>query len=166
MLMTAELNAASSPIRIEPADIRDAAELLDLQKRAFLSEAAIYDDHTIPQLTQTLESAESDFPHHIILKATVNGRIVGSVRAQAVGGACRIGRLSVDPGLQNRGVGTRLMCAIEQRFPDAVCYELFTGARSERNLHLYRKLGYRIVREEKGSGKVSFVHLEKRNRQT
>lgn len=154
--------AAPLAIRIEPAEIADAAALLELQKYAFQSEAAIYDDYTIPQLSQSLESMESDFRNYTILKATVNGLIVGSVRAHTTGEVCRIGRLSVDPAAQNRGIGTRLMIAIEQLFPDAVRFELFTGARSERNLHLYQKLGYRVVREEEGAGKVSFIHLEKR----
>ena len=45
---------------IERAKIEDAKEILDLQKLAYQSEAEIYNDYTIPPLTQTLEEME---PH-------------------------------------------------------------------------------------------------------
>jgi hypothetical protein len=47
-------------VMIETADVRDAEELLDLQKLAYRSEAAIYDDYTIPPLTQSLAEMEAD----------------------------------------------------------------------------------------------------------
>jgi hypothetical protein len=66
---------------IETADVNDAQEILDLQKLAYQSEAAIHDNYMIPPLTQSLEEMEQDFPTQLFLKAVVNGRIVGSVRA-------------------------------------------------------------------------------------
>ena len=39
--------------RILRADLADAAAILELQKRAYQQEAALYDDWTIPPLTQT-----------------------------------------------------------------------------------------------------------------
>ena len=77
-------------------------------------------------------------------------------------GTCCIGRLIVDPVFQNLGVGARLMQAIEQHFDNAERYELFTGDKSERNLYLYQKLGYRVIRTEVMSAKVTQVFLEKR----
>jgi GNAT superfamily N-acetyltransferase len=47
------------------------------------------------------------------------------------------------PDSQNKGIGTKLMQAIEEYFRMAAHYELFTGHRSARNLYLYQKLGYR-----------------------
>jgi 2-aminoadipate transaminase len=42
-------------MRIDRATVEDAKEILDLQKLAYQSEAEIYNDYTIPPLTQTLE---------------------------------------------------------------------------------------------------------------
>ena len=64
---------------IEQAKIEDAEEILKLQKLAYLSEAEIYDDYTIPPLTQTLEEIRDDFKRQILLKATIGGQIIGSV---------------------------------------------------------------------------------------
>jgi ribosomal protein S18 acetylase RimI-like enzyme len=68
----------------------------------------------------------------------------------------------VHPDFQNQGIGTRLMNAIEGHF-QVRRYELFTGRRSERNIHLYQKLGYRIIRAERHTDKVELVYMEKLN---
>jgi hypothetical protein len=77
---------------------------------------------------------------------------------------CMIGRLIVHPDYQNRGIGTRLMNEIERCFDEAKRFELFTGHKSERNIALYRKLGYRIFRSEKISGNLTLVYMEKFNK--
>ena len=146
---------------IQVANVKDAQAILDLQKLAYQSEAAIHDDYTIPPLTQSLEEMEQDFQKHTFLKATVDGRIVGSVRGQVRDETCFIGRLIVHPDFQNQGIGTRLMAEIERHFGQAQRYELFTGQKSERNLYLYQKLGYRIFRTEQLTDKVRLVYLEK-----
>ncbi len=148
---------------ITEATPQDAREILNLQKLAYLSEAAIYDDYTIPPLTQTLAEIEAQFQDRLFLKAVAGARIIGSVRAHVEGETCFIGRLIVHPDYQNRGLGTILMAAIEKRFAgQARRYELFTGHRSERNLHLYeKKLGYRRARTEKVSENLTLVFLKK-----
>jgi len=151
---------------IELADISDAQEILDLQKLAYQSEAALYHDYTIPPLTQSLEQMQEDLRKQVVFKATLDGKIIGSVRGYLRDGTCYIGRLIVHPEFQNRGIGTSLMKTIEQHFAQAQRYELFTGDRSERNLHLYHKLGYRAFRQEKLTDQTTIVFLEKREQAT
>lgn len=148
-------------ILIDRADRTDAEEILALQKLAYQIEAAIYDDYAIPPLTQTLEEIEEEFEAKIFLKAILDGRIIGSVRAFAEGGTCFIGRLIVHPEHQNKGLGARLMREIEGVCPECTRYELFTGAKSEKNLYLYQKLGYKPYKTEKVTEKLHFVYLEK-----
>ncbi len=150
-----------TPLIIEPANIEELAEILSLQKLAYRSEAELYNDYTIPPLTQTLAEVKIEFENQLFLKASVNGKIVGSVRAYLEQGTCFIGKLIVHPDFQNRGIGTRLMHEIEERFAQAERYELFTGYQSERNLHLYHKLGYKAFRSERATDKVNIVFMEK-----
>jgi len=149
---------------IERAGAGDAAEILALQKLAYRSEAEIYNDFSIQPLTQTMEEIGAEFGRMLFLKALDGGRIVGSVRAREEQGTCFVGKLIVHPEFQNRGLGTKLMHEIEGRFGGARRFELFTGHRSERNLHLYRGLGYRVFRERKVSGALTLLFLEKENR--
>ena len=144
-----------------PATIDDAAAILDLQKLAYQSEARLYDDWSIPPLTQTLEDLHAEFSRAKFLKATVDDAIVGSVRATENEGICSIGRLIVHPDYQGRGIGTRLMQAIEAMFPEVRKFELFTGSKSEGNIRLYTRLGYSISRTQQLSAKVLLVFMEK-----
>jgi N-acetylglutamate synthase-like GNAT family acetyltransferase len=146
---------------IERAKVEDAKEILALQKLAYQSEAAIYDDYTIPPLMQTLEEIKADFERQVFLKASVDGRIIGSVRAHVRQETCLIGRLIVHPDFQNQGIGARLMGEIEKAFSQAKRYELFTGHLSERNLHFYQKRGYKIFKREKITEDLTLVFLEK-----
>ncbi len=149
---------------IENAGIGDAEEILALQKLAYQSEAAIYNDFTIPPLKQTLDEIEKDFDTQTFLKAVENGRIIGSVRAFLREGTCYVGRLIVHPDFQNRGIGKQLMSRIEAIFSEAQRFEIFTGHKSERNLYLYEKLGYQRFKTVMANEKLTIVFLEKYQR--
>jgi len=111
-----------------------ARDILDLQKLTYQSEAALYQEYSIPPLIQTLPEMETELQNRLVLKAVTDGGIVGSVRAYCQQGTCCIGRLIVHPAYQNRGLGPALMATIAGCFPQAERYELFTGHRSRRNL--------------------------------
>ena len=149
------------PTQITRAGSGDAADILALQKLSYLSEAEIYDDHELPPLTQTLGEIAAEMLESVTLKLVASGRIIGSVRARETDEVVRIGRLIVHPDFQGRGHGRRLLAAIEKEFPDASCFELFTGHRSERNLHLYRSHGYADHHTEELNSRVSLVYLRK-----
>jgi GNAT superfamily N-acetyltransferase len=150
-----------SPVKVEIASAKDAEEILELQKLAYISEAEIYNDYTIPPLTQTLPEILDDFRYYTFLKATSDDVIVGSVRGLLTGDSVYVGRLMVHPEYQNKGLGKRLMLALEVAFPQARKFNLGTGHRSERNLYLYHKLGYKIINSEVVNDSLIMVRLEK-----
>lgn len=155
----------TSDIIIQKASTEDAEEILALQKLAYVSEAELLDDFTIPPLRQTIDEILTEFDYQIVLKVDLADRIIGSVRCCLQDGTCHIGKLIVHPDQQNRGIGTKLLQAAESQCPDAQRYELFTSHKSEKNLHIYEKCGYRIFKRNVISDKLTIVFLEKTNAQ-
>lgn len=149
-------------ITIEEARPEDLEAILALQKVAYISEAELINDFTIPPLHQTEESIKEEYKTHLFLIALdQNRQIVGSVRAGKKEESCHIGKLIVNPDCQNRGIGKKLMAEIERRFEDVKRFELFTGSKSSKNLTLYEKLGYKRFRQERISETLTLVFLEK-----
>lgn len=146
---------------VGPASPGEAERILGLQRLCYRSEAALYDDWSIPPMTQTLPELLAEYEDHEVLVARLGDEVVGSARGRLEDGTCHIGRLVVHPRMQRRGIGARLMCELEGRFPQAEHYELFTGHKSEGNLRLYRRLGYEEVREREVSPRLRLVYLRK-----
>jgi ribosomal protein S18 acetylase RimI-like enzyme len=155
------MNINATAIEICDASESDAPAILEIQKLAFHGQAILYEDFTLPPLVQKLEELIQDFKTHSFLKALYKGKIIGSVRGLAEGETCFISRLIVHPDYQNKGIGKKLMDAIENRFSGAQRYELFTGHKSEKNLALYRSLGYCKYKEKAQSDNVMLICMRK-----
>jgi N-acetylglutamate synthase-like GNAT family acetyltransferase len=148
-------------IDMEEATVSDAKHILTIQKKAYLSEAEIYDDYQIPPLTQSLTEIKSDFCSHTFHVAKIDQEIVGGINIKVVGNRGFIGRLIVSPEMQGQGIGTLLMEYIESNYLDLEVFELFTGHKSERNLSFYKKRGYRVFKRQVVHKKLAFIFMHK-----
>jgi len=147
---------------IARATAEDAAEILALIKRAFRPVAMQYGVASLPPLDETLAGHLARYEDSVVLKATCDGAIVGSVQGRLDdNGVCHVARLVVDPAFQRRGIGRALMLALERSVPQARRFELFTGHLSEETIRLYRSLGYRETRRGRQDDAVTLVWLEK-----
>ena len=136
---------------IKKAQKEDLEEILKLQYLAYQSEAKLFGNMDIPPLKQTIEEVYDEFQKGAILKAVGDGGvIIGSVRAFCDSGTVYIGKLMVHPSKQGQGIGTQLLLEMEKQYPNQR-YELFTSTRSEKNIALYQKLGYKIFDEEQAN---------------
>ncbi len=143
---------------VEKAGRSDLPDILELQKLCYREAGARYGDFSIPPLTQTLQGIENDDSRGPILKMETDGRVIGSIRAYEENGTVYIGRVIVHPDFQNRGYGKSLMRAIEELFPHAGRFELFTGCRDEKNIHFYTSLGYSKFKE---APERNLIYLER-----
>lgn len=144
-----------------PATVEDAAELLALQKQAFFSDIERYGDPAIPPMLQTVEDTARDVASMRCWKAVHNGRIVGSIRARDSAGAVDIYKLMVLPEDWGKGLGSKLLHAVEAAFPDAHLIRLFTGGLNYDNQRFYLRRGYRIVDRRQITPTVFLFDLEK-----
>ncbi len=145
---------------ILPVSEADLPQILALQKAAFESEARLVENWDIPPLTQTLEELVEEWRVGVMLKAVNGQTLAGTVRAHLADDTAYIGRLAVLPQWQGRGCGSLLMTAILSAIK-AARYELFTSAKSERNLRLYEKFGFVPYKKAQTANGVELVWLEK-----
>ena len=149
-------------MEIIKADFEDLPKILDLQKLAYLSEAKIHNNYSIQPLMQTLDELEMEFGKNIILKIMdgENNEIIGSIRAYEENNRVYIGKLMVHPDHQNKGIGKDLLKTIETLFPNKT-FELFTSSKSEKNLYIYKKNGYKEFKRQKTPDNIEIIFLEK-----
>lgn len=149
-------------MKILKAEKSDLKDILELQYTSYQSEALINNNFNIQPLTQTLDELEQEYENFIILKAIINNKIIGSVRAYEEKESCYIGKLIVHPDHQNNGLVSKLMKKIELLFNYCNRYELFTSGKSEKNLYLYGKLGYQPFKTIEMDNNLKLIYLEKR----
>jgi len=148
-------------IDILKANQNDLERILQLQKDCYITEAEIYNDYNIPPLQQDLNSLENEYNNSTILKCLINGEIVGSIRAFVENETTHIGKLIVKKDFQNKGIGRLLMNSIESIFNECTRFELFTGYKSQKNLYLYNKLGYKEFKRQIINDNLIMIYLEK-----
>jgi len=148
-------------LRITKVCANDMEEILVLQRAAFYVVGVRYNDPDTTPLPQTLDELVEESKGQVFLKAVHNGRIVGAIRGRLDGDVCRVSKVMVHPDCQNKGIGRKLMAAIENEF-DVNIYELRTGHLDEATISLYKKLGYVLTGEkERISETLWFVRMRK-----
>lgn len=133
-------------IELAPATEADTAELLVLQRCCWVSEALVNERLDIPALHDTHDEVRAWVTSWHAWCARKAGRLIGAVRGRSEDATTwDIGRLMVAPDMAGQGTGRWLLRHVEQQAPHGTTtYTLFTGARSARNLDLYRRAGYTI----------------------
>jgi GNAT superfamily N-acetyltransferase len=143
----------------------DAGEVLTLQRAAYVTEAQLHDDLSLPALHQSPADLATELADPAVLALGVRdggGRLLAAVRARVDGAVAHVGRLSVVPDRQGQGLGSGLLTELEDALPAAVAeLRLFTGERSAANLRLYARLGYRETGRTPTPAGYALVHLAK-----
>ncbi|MGH3444683.1 MAG: tRNA (guanosine(37)-N1)-methyltransferase TrmD [Nocardioidaceae bacterium] len=153
-------SAALGDVSVRAARTGDAGELFTLQRACWVSEQLANPGVEVPALTESFQTLREWLADDTVLVAHDSGRLVGAVRARLRGDTWEIGRLMVAPDVWGRGLGRDLLARIESLAPAGVEeLALVTGARSTRNLKMYKKAGYR----PRGEIEPGVVRLTKRS---
>ena len=153
---------AEVTVELYPASPLDAGEILTVQRAAFVTEAQVYGDPSIPPLIQTLSDLERELRAGTALKALVGPRLVGAIRGRTEGHTFHVGRLAVAPDMQGRGIGTRLLADLEKQVAlDVARFELSIGSLSLPHLRIFERSGYHEFRRERMHSNLEWVFMEK-----
>lgn len=143
-------------VRVRTATCNDLGEVLRVQRQAFgrIAMGLCLQAEDLPTLKESLDDLQQQFDDGVVFFVAEDdaGRVVGTVRGTLDGDSVYIGRLAVADGCTRMGVATALMGGLEDHFPDAGRFDLFTGADASAPLALYAKLGYHVTHEELRNG--------------
>jgi ribosomal protein S18 acetylase RimI-like enzyme len=155
-------------VEIRKATVDDAAELTEVQTRAF------QDDNKWKPPGCSLEGPPGydsvDWNAGWIartpyFKIVFDGQTVGGLIVFDMGHGCyELGRIWVDPDFQNRGIGQQAVWLVFETFAEAARWTVGTLSWAVRNQHFYEKMGFVKVRETEVDPKLSWsgVEYEKR----
>ena len=138
-------------IKIEKATPDDVVTLTEVQTRTFQDD----NKHKPPGCSMEgppgYDSVDwnagwiGKTPYYKIL---LDGQIVGGIIVFDIGqGHYELGRIYVDPGVQNRGIGQQAVRQMFEAFPQAEKWTLGTPSWAIRNQHFYEKMGFVRIRE-------------------
>ncbi len=143
-----------SAIRFARATPRDARTLAEVSRRAFHSDVACgapgpggppgYDSAEWPKKMMRLGQ---------YFKILLDGRIVGGIIVFPQGPRhYELGRIFVDPAVQNQGIGAQAFEFLWQEYPLAKRWTLGTPAWNKRTRHFYAKMGFVAVGMDEPDG--------------
>ena len=132
-------------VRLDLADTDMAAQLLELQRRAYRVEADLVGSDDIPPLRETLEELVGS--GEIFLGAQEDGVVVGAISWKLLDRTLDIHRLVVDPTQFRSGIGASLVRAALEAEPTAVRAIVQTGAANDPARRLYVGEGFEQVDE-------------------
>ncbi|MBU5299213.1 GNAT family N-acetyltransferase [Clostridium sporogenes] len=146
-------------IIVKMATEEDAADLIEVQNKAFLSDYLLYGE--CPGYNKTNESMKKSIKQCHTFKIMDENTFIGDVIVRYNGNNnYYLGALCVIPEYENRGIGQKVMSFIFDYFVDAKHWSLETPADKKRNHHFYKKLGFNITKEYM-AGSVKVVLFEK-----
>lgn len=132
---------------IIPAEEKDATGLRNICIKAFEEDKKLYG--TAPPNMEKVTWHRQNIESGLYYKIIEEGKIVGGIKLFNSGkGHMRLGTIYIDPGYQNKHIGTEAITIIEREFPDINKWSLDTPYKSYRNHHFYEKLGYKKIAEE------------------
>ncbi|HVT82248.1 MAG TPA: GNAT family N-acetyltransferase [Phycisphaerae bacterium] len=106
-----------------------------------------------------MKELEAEFEKLVIVKASINGKIVGSARGSLANDTASLANVAVHPYCQRGGIGQRLLRELETALP-AKRLEIRIGNKSEQNIWL-EKQGFRSTRSEVVSPALSWIYFQK-----
>lgn len=153
-------------ITFEKATLLDAEKLTEIQTRCFddNSRRFLGKERGGPPGYDSIDWQRQAIQKASYYKILADGQIIGGMILYAVNkceGHYEIGRIYLDPGFQNQGIGKQAMAFAEGLYPDAKKWTLDTPSWATRNHHFYEGLGYVKVREEAAHSEERLFFYEK-----
>lgn len=148
-------------LELRQAGAADASAIRELTREAYAKWVPVIGREPRPMVADYAEAVR----RHRIDLLYLDGELAGLIETIPQADHLLVENVAVAPAFQGRGLGRRLLAHAEQLAASLGHDEirLYTNKLFAENLLLYRKLGYRVEREEGFDGGIA-VHMTKRLR--
>lgn len=139
-------------VTITVAGPADMADVYALRERVFVVEQHVPVDIE--------RDTDDEVAVHVVARAPVSGEVVGTGRLVPDGERGRVGRMAVAPEWRGRGLGSRVLAALE----DAARSRGFTGVDLHAQAHalgFYERAGYEAHGDEFDEAGIPHRHMRK-----
>jgi ribosomal protein S18 acetylase RimI-like enzyme len=152
------VSALDEPIQLRLGGHDDAGAIRALTVEAYAPWVALIGREPLPMSVDY----EAALLRHRFDLAFQGGELVGLIETRVEPDHLLVVNVAVAPACQSAGLGRRLLAHAEAlaRQQGLATLRLYTNARFERNISLYRRLGYAVEREETNERGV-IVHMAK-----
>ena len=146
-------------IRLDLADDKTARAVLALQRAAYAVEAALIGSDGIPALTETLDQlrGRDESWLGVFDPLGLSGALAW---CELDDGTVEISGLVVAPRAFRQGIGTSLLDALDEAFPDRRMV-VSTGSANAPAMGLYRRRGFSPIREREAAPGLLVTELER-----
>jgi pimeloyl-ACP methyl ester carboxylesterase/N-acetylglutamate synthase-like GNAT family acetyltransferase len=147
-----------SPIQLRLGSPDDADAIRALTRQAYAAWVALIGREPLPMMADY----DAALRQHRFDLAYRGGELIGLIETRAEPDHLLVINVAVAPAQQSAGLGRRLLAHAEAlaREQGLTALRLYTNARFDRNLAIYRRLGYAVDREETNERGVT-VHMVK-----
>lgn len=129
-------------VRLEEATVNDAPLIFDIQVKAFKSLLNKYKDYETNPANETIERVISriNSPNGSFYKIIADNQLIGAICVHWKEDVqFWISPMFILPSYQGKGLSQKAITLIEERFPQAITWELATILEEERNCYIYEK---------------------------
>ena len=160
------IGSTDQTVELVKAKIKDAHEMLKIQKECFKKYLAIYGEFETNPYYMTLHRMEFNLRYRLgdYQKIVLNGEVVGGIFAFSLDeeNKWQIAQLYILPEVEHRGIGS---IAIEKMFalhPEVKEWYADTIIQEENNIKFYQKHGFEIIDVEEEHRGLAFATLVKK----
>ncbi|WP_075619153.1 GNAT family N-acetyltransferase [Paenisporosarcina indica] len=152
-------------VSLETAIVKDAANIFDIQVKAFSPLLEKYKDFDTSPANESVDRviARITNPQGKFYKIMLDQELVGAICVLwKESNHYWISPMFIDPEYQGQGIAQKAILLAEEMYPKAISWELATILEEASNCYLYEKMGYTQTEEKrKINDNTTLVYYEK-----
>lgn len=153
-------------ITLQKAHFGDCILIHQMQITSFITLLEKYKDYDTNPAAETLEKIEQRMAQNIAdyYFICLDNEKIGVIRVVRLKDICKISPMFVLPEYRGKGYAQQAILKVESIYPNAKRWELDTIKQESQLCHLYEKMGYKAIGEEKSiQDKMTFISYEKKH---